>query len=296
MGRNILWSFSYVTGAAAALSTAPPRPPRGGEASIRSKCMSFLLNWLKDLTASTHSSEWISGITGAAGAILGSLVTVSWTAWYGHRTRRLERREKFAAGAFAAYQRLNQIYSIALVVRNHLDQGQALAAEKGQPACTTTMGMQRMSGPVFFPIEELWTLTQVGGNKLINRVNSLDHAFNSLLDSVDRYGLERQELWVNFPTPDKMDGIVGDVGLTEDQRRALAPGIAALDHILEQLRPMARSIVNDTFEALTLLMHAKSHPLGKNFKIALPSPTGEQVEISAQDGQKGPLAAKSDEH
>ncbi len=248
--------------------------------------MSFFTEWLKSLITPVHSDEWINGATGAGGAILGGLVTIIWTGWYNRGTRQRERREKFATGAFASYQRLNQIYSVSIQIRDHLDGGHAMAASKHQPICTTTIGVQRMSGPVIFPIEELWTLTQVGGSKLLNRVNSLDHAFNQLLDSVDRYGIARREVWHKLPTPDNMEGIVGNVGLTQEQERKLAPDIAMLDHTLEQIIPIARSIVDDTFEALTLLVHANTKPLGKKFKITLPSPTGETVQISAQDAPK----------
>jgi hypothetical protein len=145
-----------------------------------------------------------------------------------------------------------------------------------------------MSGPVIFPIEELWTLTQVGGRDLVNRVGSLDHAFNSLLDVMSRYDEQRRRVWAKFPPPAHMDGIAASVELTEEQVRMLRPDIEELDHILIQTIPMARRLACDTFEALQLLIHAKTRPLGKKFAVSLPDPTGRSVRISAEDARPRP--------
>lgn len=243
-------------------------------------------SWLHSLVTPTHATEWISGLTGAGGAVLGSLVTVGYTAWYSHRTRLRERREKFAAGSFATFQRLNQIYSVAIKLRDHLREGQMLAEDKDQPVCTVTMGIQRMSGPVSFTIDELWTLTQVSDNTLINRVNSLDHAFNALLDAMDRYASMRDEVWKLLPAPDKIDGIVGSVGLTQAQAQHILPEFAKLDHFLSQLLDISSNVVLDTYDALKLLVFAKAKPLGKNFKVEVPNPQGEVTTISTRDRPK----------
>ncbi len=245
--------------------------------------MGILSSWLNELANPAYSREWISGATGAGGAILGSLVTIFWTAAYNRGTRKRERREKFAAGAFAAYQRLNHMYSVALQIRDHLNLGEEEARKQGAPVCTRTMPMQRMSGSVTFPLEELWTLTLVGGSALINRVNSLDHSFNHLVESIESYGTLRREVWLKMPTPVSMRGHVGSVVLTPGDMRKIAPDFGALDHLLGQVTPIARAIVDDTFEALTLLVHAKSRPLGKKFKIQTVSPRGEVVVVRAED-------------
>jgi hypothetical protein len=80
-----------------------------------------------------------------------------------------------------------------------------------------------------------------------------------------------------------MDGIAGVVRFTEEEMKTLAPDIEALDHMLIQIIPIARGLVADTFEALKLLVHAKTKPLGKKFSVTLPNPAGQPAKLSADD-------------
>jgi hypothetical protein len=242
--------------------------------------------WFDGLSTASHSSEWISGLTGAGGAILGSVVTVIWTELFNRRTRSRDRKSRNAAGAFAAYQRLNQIYSNALVVKQHLDGSMAYAIVSRSPFfCMQVVPMNRLPGPVSFPVDELWTLAQVGGHTLINRVNSLDHAYNSLAEMMDHFRDARIATW-NQIVPERMNGTTGTVAMTPEVFKAMMPRFAELDSAITQIKPIADSLVADAFEALELLVHAKAKPLGKTFKLSLPRADGGVAIIQANEKRK----------
>lgn len=242
-----------------------------------------MFDWLanSEILKPAYTLEWISGLIGAGGAVLGSLVTILWTEWFNSRSRKRERREKFSAGSFAAYQRLNKIYSLSVIIRNHLESGIAAAkAERGAPICAKIQPINRLSGPIYFTIEELWTIAQLGGSDLINNINSLDDSFNALLDLMERYERERADILAQV-IPERMEGLVGTLGLTEEQMKRLRPKFAALDAMAVDTAKMATSIVTDCFEALVSLVKVKSRPLGKEFEILLPDPKGRPVKINA---------------
>lgn len=241
--------------------------------------------WYDGLFAVGHSNEWITGLIGAGGAILGSAVTVVWTELFNRRTRRRDQKARNAAGSFAAYQRLNQIYSNAVAVKRHLDTSFAEAEKEGAPyLCVLVRPLNRLSGPVEFPVDELWTLVQVGGHVLINRVSSLDHAHNSVMDVMDQYRLVRDEVWSHI-TPESMEGTVGTVAMTPEDLKKLRPRFAELDFMLTQISPIVNSLVDDAFEAFRLLVQAKTKPLGKKFEIGLQKADGTYVIIRATEPQ-----------
>ena len=232
-----------------------------------------------------HTSEWISGFWGAAGAIAGSLVTIVWTEYVGQRTRKRERKERFAAAAFTFYQKLNSMYSATLQVcgymRTRLLMAARLQAETGAPLCVAVRGMNRLLPPVHFSNDELWTLTQLGGTKLINRVNSLDQSFNSLLDVFERYERERDEIWRELPPPFRMEGWRGTIDPNIPEVAALLPRMRTIDYLLVQISPFSESLISDLFEALSELTQVKSRPLGAAFSIQIPNPEGEWIGIKA---------------
>src|SRR5580698_9086693 len=133
-----------------------------------------------------HASEWINGLTGAGGAILGSVVTITWTEWFNRRTRRREKRQKFGAAAFAAFHKLNHINSIAATIRNHLRESIAEARKKpDQPICLRVRPVAGMSGPIEYTVDELYNIAQMGKPELINTILSTDQNFNSLMNIME---------------------------------------------------------------------------------------------------------------
>jgi len=51
-----------------------------------------------------HAVEWISGATGALGAVAGSVVTVTWTEVFNRRTRRRDLKARDQIAAFAVFR------------------------------------------------------------------------------------------------------------------------------------------------------------------------------------------------
>lgn len=239
--------------------------------------------WFDGLFVAGHASEWIAGLTGAGGAMFGSVVTVVWTEFFNRRTRKRDQRSRNAAGAFAAFQRLNQIYSSMLTAKRHLDAGIAEAKKSDWPhVCAVVQPMNRLTGPVEFPVDELWTLTQVGGHALINKVSSLDHAYNSMSDMLDVYRVRRDEVWTKF-TPTRMEGAVGSIEMTPAEYKVIQPRFVELDSMVLQLSPLIDRLVVDALEAVRLLVQARGRPLGKTFSVKFPSADGTEVVIRAQD-------------
>jgi hypothetical protein len=250
----------------------------------------FGLNWLlhAKIWQEGHASDWISGWIGAGGAILGSLVTVAWTEYFNARTRKRERREKNAVGSFAAYQKLNQIYSSASQISRHLKNSFQLGINQGIPfKCLATVPIMRLSTQVNFTVDELWTLTRVGGEALLNQVNSLDQAYNALIEIMDRYDKDRA-LLLEKMTPTEMNGEMGSGAFTKEEFLKIQPGLVQLDSLLTQTFPISTKLVSDTFDALRMLVHAKAKPLGKKFAITLPDLDGVEITINAKDAPRKP--------
>ena len=249
--------------------------------------MQLLNLWLSGMADHAHASEWISGISGAGGAVLGSLTAIIATEAFNARRHRRDQSERMAAAAFSAYQRLNQIYSVSMIIRDHLREGAKFQKDMNAYLCMVTRPIQRMSPPVIFPIEELWAITKIGGPKMINSINSLDGVFNTLLDSLDGYNVRRKELTDRMPAPADMQKDHGTSELSQEEVKALRPIMADLDGRLEALLPMSESLVSDSFDAIFNVATAEAKPLGKKFEIQIPDPNGQLVKFGA--GSKSPI-------
>jgi len=238
-------------------------------------------SWASELLSPSHSSEWISGIAGAGGALLGGLVTMAMTEWFNRRARGREEREARAKVTSATFARLNHIYSVTRQVWEHFAPAIESAKSAGVPIPAQVLPLQRMSTPVFFPVEEQWILTKIGGPELVNSTGALDYAFNLLLDSVERYGSERNEMMQAFPASSVMRGNVGTTFADQSQLNSIRPKIAACEMLLDQIVPMASRLMDDAYEAIICLVGAKSMPLGKKWKVQLIDPQGQTVTLTA---------------
>jgi hypothetical protein len=231
-----------------------------------------------------HTVEWISGATGALGAILGSAVTVISTEFFNRRTRRREFGRRNHSAAFAVYQKLNKIYSTARTIHQHYLSFRETYNPNTGPQCLSFRGMFFDSAPVWFSIEEREGIWDTSGPQLVNQIQALDASYNFLLNCVGRYEQDRQKL-MDALVPDSMDGPVGN--LTSIDVRLL-PKIAELEMMIEQAFPMAGEICDEGFAAMRDLVYSRGKPLGKQFKISLKTPDGETVEFRAEDAPRPP--------
>lgn len=244
--------------------------------------MTAWVQWVNGLTNPSHTSEWISGIAGAGGAILGSIVAIIATEFISWRKRKRDQREKLSAAAFTALQRLNQIYSVTITLRDHLKEGKSLSDKQPIQLCLATRPIQRMSSPVIFPAEEMWAMIKIGGGKLLNNIQSLDNVFNMLLDTMDSYNRDRQELTDAIPAPEIMSGHRGTSAVSEQDIIRLRPKIIDLNGRIISCISIADKLAVDAFSSLVLIATSEKRLFGKKFEIQLPNPAGEIVKFGAR--------------
>jgi hypothetical protein len=242
-----------------------------------------ITEWAEGLFATEHIDVWVSGLTGAIGAILGSVVTIAWTEWFNVRSDARKTKERNSAAMFAALHRLNMIYSNAVRFRDHFTASIADAQNNGAPYLALQVRpMNRMTAPIEFPVDELWVLSQVGGDPLLEAVSALDTRYNAVAELAHSYPVERGSVLGRL-TPTNMAGDVASVELTAEQMMSVAPGLAYLDSVITGIASLSTALVPDAFTALRELVYAKDSPFRLSFKIELPDPDGNAVEIRSVD-------------
>jgi hypothetical protein len=235
---------------------------------------------------SGHAVEWISGATGALGAVLGSVVTVTWTEVFNRRTRTRERNERIRVGAFSLSQKLMQIYQDADVIIKHINNGFANAALKNLAyASQTTTAMVQHPSVIEFSIEEKWAAIQVRAPNLLTEINGLDRGCNTLNAAMARYDFEREKVSKDMPIS-RMEN--GDVftPVSDADRVKFEAKYGALHQLLEGIRNNALGIHEAAFNALRTLAYAPSKPLGPKFSVIFMMPDGSEVAINAVDAPK----------
>ena len=230
-----------------------------------------------------HAVEWISGATGAAGAIAGAAVTVAWTEFFNRRVRKRDLKIRNYAAAFAVWSKLTKIYSISTAIQHHYVELQRNYNPELGPMCLQGRAGYFDQSLVQITIDERMTIWTVSGAAALNRLLALDDQYNFLVQAVTRYLEHRQALFDSI-TPVAMNGAVGTIS-EEDQRR-IAPKVVELDMELTQSFGMAASIVQDAFEALRDLAHSRGRPMGKDFEFGTFTPAGEKIKLSAKDAGK----------
>lgn len=237
--------------------------------------------WLAELFSTAHSAEWITGITGAGGAILGSAVTIAWTEWFNRRTRGREARERTAAASFSALHRLNQIYSDMTVTRDHLADSFITAHESGLPhLCLAVRPLNRLNGALSFPTDELRILWQVGGMELLNLVNAMDRGYNVVMDLMEIYRTERPQLIHEMEIVEH-HGEVTTVEINQADLQRFALRFGALDEHLEKAHEFADDLATNARRAIELLVTSPKLPFGPTFKIELKGSDGEVQTVGA---------------
>lgn len=232
---------------------------------------------------SGHAVEWISGATGAFGAVLGSVVTVTWTESFNRRTRARERNERIRVGVFSLSQKLMQIYQDADVIIRHISTGFANAALKNLTyASQTTTAMVQHPSVIDFSIEEKWAALQVQAPDLLTAINGLDRGCNTLNAAMARYDVERANA-IKDMTISRVEGGDAFTPMIDAERINFDAKYGALQQLLEVTRHNATGIQEAAFNALKTLAHAPSKPLGPKFSVIFPMDDGTEVEISARD-------------
>lgn len=242
-------------------------------------------SWIAALFSADHASEWISGIAGAGGAILGSLVTIAWTEWFNNRTERRNSRERVSAAAFSALHRLNQIYSDMLMTREHLAEGFMEAHTRALPhLALATRPMNRLNDSVSFPVEELRALLSIGGPELLNTVNAQDRGYNVVMDLMQSYRIERTAAMTGIESTELGDG--GFISFKAEDLKRIAPQLAAFDEQLTKAHEFAEDIATEALTAIRLIITSEKRPLGPTFSVTTKSLDGHPIKISALPKKK----------
>lgn len=147
--------------------------------------------------------------------------------------------------------------------------------------CLATIPINKLSDRVIFPMDELWALTRMDGIKIINAVNSLDQVFNSLNDAMELYSTRIATLIVDLPHPTNYANFAGEISLTLEDIEKFSPRVGGLNFMLDQILPMSEKVVQGSFNALSLIVRSKRRPLGRNFSISLPDPSGAKITLKA---------------
>jgi hypothetical protein len=239
------------------------------------------LSWLAHakILEAGHASDWISGIIGAGGAIVGSLVTVLWTEAFNRRTRQRDLRRKNLVAAYAVYMGLNKIYSISKQVHVHFTGQLKLCGSEG-PKCLMVRAARFDRAPVNFSIEDRMGIWSFGGPEDVNKIQSLDASFNFLIECVHQYDQERQRVWDAFQ-PEEFTG-PGAI-LSAEDRKKFMPKFFELDYMLSQIMPLAGKIAEEAIVCLKLLVYSKGKPLGRKFCVTIKAADGQEMKISALD-------------
>ena len=228
-----------------------------------------------------------TGMTGIVGAILGSVVTVGWTEFFNWRARRRDLKEKQRVGSFAMYQRLNRIYSDAMLMRKHIGDSIMEVFLRQIPVpfvSLRVMPMGQLSSDFEFTVDELWIATQVGGPALCNQVQALDHAHNMLNHAMAEYQILRNKAMAEVPTPQVWEDMnVGRLGTDDDEIRKLAPFFVTCDEHILRVHTVAVQTTDAALKALRGLVSAPTQPLGTKFAIALPDLDGKTITLKAAD-------------
>lgn len=224
---------------------------------------------------------WISGGIGVFGALLGSAVTVAWTEWFNHRTRKRQQAHRLNAGSLSIFHKLTRIYSNARMLRGSIQDGQALAERDQNPHPTlTTLAHASYPSPIELNSEELWVATTVGGADLFNAVSDLDQRHNVLVASFASWGEGRTSL-VDQLEPDSLVGLKASSDLKPAKRLALTVRLRMLNAMLHDLSETSTAIATDALEGLRLLTDSPRHPLGPEFEFVLVGLDGEDVKFRA---------------
>ncbi|OYW03318.1 MAG: hypothetical protein B7Z58_03865 [Acidiphilium sp. 37-64-53] len=195
-----------------------------------------------DLSAPDWWSIGLTTSAGILGAIIGALVSYLVARQTARESRQAEQAARRSAEEEATYRvglKLMEIMNAAA--------GYHLAAERSiadNNASEVWLTMQAFSGKakdITFESNELVAFWKGRQFEYITRIEFLINSYNSMIYSVEEYGMQRNNL-MNKLKPDTMQGLVGRVFLTEEQLRNLNPEISAVRDLAMKVRDAMKDV------------------------------------------------------
>ena len=244
------------------------------------------LDWLihAKIWQAGHASDWIAGWIGAGGAVLGSMVTVTWTEAFNQRARKRDRRARNATATFSVYSKINKIQSVSTQAYIHFKKNVPDIDNVGPDQWFRTAPFIPHSAPIAFDIDEKWAMVDVAGVALSNYLQRMDDAHNILCDLLRRYDTARQaiiaEILPNEYGPNR------SFGFTDKRLRYLSPKFEELQYIIKIILTTSKDVSEGSVEAMRELVYARRRPLGKAFEVTMPLADGTTIRLRASDAAK----------
>ena len=245
--------------------------------------------------------DWVSGLFGLGGTVIGGLITVWATERFTARNREAERKERLNSLAFALYRKFNAIVSDAFAIRNNirtgiLEHAKAEAEERKKPRRFHADGTEikqfhtvsehvrpwgNLPAAISFTPEEFWATKIIGGAELLNHVSVIDRQFNGLVESFAEYRSEYQKLHDRSKIMGPVEGKPG-VAYTIRKPDEVGPFVVmaeGLDDMVLTIHEHAEALVIDTYDAINLVLNSPTRAIGIVTAQAI-TPDGEKVELS----------------
>jgi len=241
------------------------------------------LDWLihAKIWQAGHASDWIAGWIGAGGAILGSVVTVTWTELFNRRTRKQDRRARNATAAFSVYSKINKIQSLSTQAYVHFRKNVPDIDNIAQDQWLRTAPFIPHSIPIVFDIDEKWAMIDVAGVTLSNHLQRMDDAHNILCNLLSRYDIVRKSTTAEI-LPDEY-GPNRSFGFTDKRLQYLSPKFEELQYIIKFILIISKDISDGSVEAMRELVYAKRRPLGEAFEVTMNLSDGTMIQLRTSD-------------
>lgn len=232
---------------------------------------------------SKHLDAWISGFSGIFGAILGSLVTISYTAYYNKKTKNIERKEKLATSAFSLWHKLNLIYSTSKSFKYTLSE-YFKNSGNDENYFLTVMPIHFSGGSIEFSTDELWMAYQITGSELSQNLNCLDSDFNGCVDYMNLYANNREKIFNKLeefshaiPSTTKETAVI--YKMTEEQKEIMGPDFKGLNKQILEIYDLIKKTEKKAWISMKLLIETPKNPLGDKVEVRIPDLDGKEVTL-----------------
>ncbi len=204
----------------------------------------------------TSPDWWTIGSTAAStivGAIIGAVIAyiiAKQTATESRKSLKAELRSSEEAATLRAETKLIQLTNAVAGYHQGIEQcikdGKAKLGEHFQlwSAMKSFVGG---STNIPFDVDDMIAFMRAREFRFVSKFILLLSRFNSLESGLDAYRQERDKLLAML-TPQQMDGLFGMVHLTEQEKRQLAPHIAAVNDLAEQVRVHVKDVFDLALE------------------------------------------------
>lgn len=243
-----------------------------------------------------NQALWINAGTAFGAAFLGAAAAEFFSAASRRRTEKSKRLQL----SFSTLRKLMTIYNCTIMYKAAFARAEEKMRSAKEAKKQDARGMSYLfhlssffEGYLSHPAElefssdEIWNLSQSGDLDLFNNCEGLDQKYNGLIGSVRGYGTERamHDEWMKQHLElVETQGLRHVSRIKEGSEREIELSATRLDFILNGVRENTGEVQAQTFEVICRLVQAPSRPLGRDFEVKFPNPSGVEVRVRARDG------------